>query len=53
MDIPTIIEGLENAERRGAATDIPEGARYITISETLVLQIIESLKDIQDRNQGR
>lgn len=44
MDTPAVIEILEKAERIGAATDIPEGTRYIQISETLTLQMIESLK---------
>lgn len=44
MNIADVIEGLEQAERMGAEEDIPEGSRYIQISETLLLQIIETLK---------
>jgi len=41
-----LAEALRQAQREGAAEDIPEGARYITISDTLVTMLSERLKAI-------
>ena len=45
MGLQDVIRGLEQADRIGAERDIPEGSRYIRISETLLNEIIEALKD--------
>ncbi len=39
-----VLEVLENAPRRGAETDEPEGARYIQISDTLANELSASVK---------
>lgn len=44
MTIQQIIDVLEVSERIGQAEDVPEGARYIQISETLTSRMIEGLK---------
>ncbi len=47
MSIEEIANGLGNAEYQGADRDEPEGARYITISQTLVLKICRGLGSIR------
>ena len=47
MTLEEIIQGLQNADRFGEDTDEPEGARFIQLSDTLVCQMIETLKDFQ------
>lgn len=42
--IEDVIQGLKSAERMGAEKDRPEGFRYIQLSETLVLEMIEALE---------
>jgi hypothetical protein len=42
--IQDIIDMLKNAERRGSDKDIPEGSRYITISDTLAKEMIKVLR---------
>lgn len=49
MDIKTIedmINVLDKSIRSGDAVDMPEGARYITISDTLAKQLSERLKKL-------
>ena len=49
MDIKTIqdmIEILDKSPRDGDAVDMPEGARYITISDTLAKQMSSKLKKL-------
>ena len=41
-----LAEALRQAQREGAAEDIPEGARYITISDTLAGMIAGRLETI-------
>ena len=41
-----LAEALRQAQREGAAEDIPEGARYITISDTLAGMIAGRLEAI-------
>ncbi len=36
------------AERDGAAKDVPEGARYITCSDTLATQMENRLRGVQE-----
>lgn len=43
LSLIDIQNALASAEREGAATDDPEGARYIRISETLALGIAWNL----------
>lgn len=45
MEIKEVILTLMTAPRNGADVDIPEGSRYIEISETLVNEIVECLKE--------
>ena len=40
----TVIDALERAPWQGSATDVPEGARYVVISETALNQIIRELR---------
>jgi hypothetical protein len=42
--IQDVIDALENAPRQGSFKDEPEGFRYITMSDTLVKDIIETLR---------
>ena len=44
--IDDIIKVLDNSERQGADVDMPEGTRYITISDTLAKKISSKLKDL-------
>jgi hypothetical protein len=41
-----LANGLRDADRMGASTDSPEGARYINISDTLANQIADKLIEI-------
>lgn len=41
-----LIELFEAAPRLGAETDMPEGARYIQISDTLAKRIAASLRKL-------
>lgn len=43
MTLSEIIDILERAERSGNQEDVPEGARYIKISDTLSGEMISSL----------
>ncbi len=43
----SIISGLEKAPRLGEDEDIPEGARYILMSDTLCNEIIEALRAVK------
>lgn len=47
-DILDIIEGLSLADRIGADEDIPEGARYIQLSDTLACKMVLVLKRINE-----
>jgi hypothetical protein len=40
-----LIQLLRFGERSGAATDEPEGSRFIQISDTLALQIAAALEE--------
>ncbi len=40
-----LLDTLANAERSGSVKDAPEGARYITISDTLANQYAEMLRE--------
>ena len=44
--IDDVIKVLDNSERQGADVDMPEGTRYITISDTLAKEISSKLKDL-------
>jgi hypothetical protein len=49
MDIvEEILNMLKSAPRLGAENDIPEGTRYIQISETLVNKIISDIQEYLD-----
>jgi hypothetical protein len=41
-----IADALNNAPRDGAETDEPEGARYITISETYLGHLVSTLRGL-------
>jgi hypothetical protein len=45
MDIKEIIVGLITADRSGTDEDIPEGSRYVQLSDTLVQEMVECLKE--------
>lgn len=47
MTLSDVIRILENADRIGAEADEPEGRQYIQLSETLVRQILEELREMQ------
>ncbi len=47
MTLEEIANGIGNAERQGADTDEPEGARFITISETLLLRMVVGLGGVR------
>ena len=47
MSITEIIDALERAPRQGAATDEPEGARVVVISETALRKIVRALRLIE------
>ncbi len=45
MEIKDVIEMLETGlKRMGSDKDIPEGSRYIQISDTLVKEMVEVLE---------
>lgn len=44
MELRDVINALESAPRIGAEVDIPEGSRYVQITETALSLIIESVK---------
>ena len=44
MSIVDVIDALERAPRQGAALDVPEGVRYVVISETALNKIIRELR---------
>ena len=44
MSMIEIIDALERAPRQGAAVDVPEGSRYVVISETALNQMIRELR---------
>ena len=41
-----LLELFKNAPRMGSGVDIPEGSRYIQVSDTLAKEIVESLSDV-------
>lgn len=43
-----IVAALESAERMGESIDVPEGARYITISDTNTKRICSYLRYVID-----
>lgn len=47
MTIAGVARRLEVAHRSGASEDRPEGARYITISDTLALQMAAVLREAE------
>ena len=42
--IQDVIDALKDAPRQGSYKDEPEGSRYITMSDTLVKEIIKTLR---------
>lgn len=44
-----IADALERAERMGQPEDMPEGSRYIGITDTLAKQLTEELRAIAER----
>ena len=46
--IGDVVEALENAERIGTEKDIPEGSRYVKMSDTLILKLIDTLESVAD-----
>ncbi len=46
--ITKLIDVFESAEMIGAEQDVPEGSRYAQISETLVVEILDILRTIQE-----
>jgi ATP-dependent protease ClpP protease subunit len=52
FDKKQLAEAIRNAERVGGIKDIPEGARYITISDTLANQIADLLDSEEDPRQA-
>ena len=44
VTIQDVIDALKNAGRQGSAKDEPEGSRYITLSDTLVKELIKALR---------
>ncbi len=47
MDLTEIIKTLRIADRIGAEKDVPEGTRYIQLSDTLANEIADDLERIQ------
>ena len=45
--IQKLIEVFESADRIGAERDVPEGVRYVQISETAVIEILAILRTIK------
>ena len=43
-----LADALDRAERTGTARDVPEGSRYITISDTLAIRMAEDLRRLAD-----
>jgi len=50
MNIQNIIEILKQAPRIGTETDIPEGNRYVQISETLINEILLCLESYNQQD---
>lgn len=48
MTIQDIIEVLAGADRMGMPLNIPEGSRFLQISDTLAQEIVNSLKCLLD-----
>lgn len=46
-----LADGLRRTVRRGAATDVPEGARFVVFSDTLVTQISDQLSRAVERDE--
>ena len=44
MTIAEIADAMENAPRKGASVDSPEGVRYVLLSDTLVQKITRELR---------
>ena len=44
FSIEEVADGLESATRMGAERDVPEGACYIQISDTLARQMVKALR---------
>lgn len=45
--ISKLIDVFESADRIGADRGVPEGSRYVQISETAVIEILAVLRTIQ------
>jgi hypothetical protein len=43
-----IAQALVEAPRQGAEADVPEGSRYVVISDTAVAEIIRELRAIRE-----
>ena len=48
LTLQEMIEALQNVTFQGAATDSPEGSRYVNMSETLINQFTEGLQALQE-----
>ncbi len=46
--ISKLIETFESAHRLGAEKDVPEGSRYVQISETAIIEILGILRTIKE-----
>ena len=49
--ITKLIDVFESAEMLGAEQDVPEGSRYVQISETAVMEILGILRTMQATSQ--
>ena len=48
LTLQEMIEALQNVTFQGAATDSPEGSRYVNMSETLINQFVGSLQALNE-----
>lgn len=52
MTINDVIRILRTAPRTGAADDVPEGTRVLTLSDTLAQQMATTLERERDQARG-
>lgn len=48
-----LAKALDGAKRHGKEIDVPEGSRYIILSDTLARQMSKDLRDIHDQLSGK
>jgi hypothetical protein len=48
LTIQDMIEVLDGSDRMGMPVDVPEGSRYVQLSETLVQEMANSLRCLLD-----